>query len=158
MGTRALRHIHSESHFANLNKKSKEFTTQTFNQTLTDKIGAGKCIRHIVFLKLVCNSDAWNQMWGVLLTRISDTGLKVLALILMPTSLTGGIVMPKLVSSPINSLTHLILGYNPHWWQSGEVFEQMLTFLKRQTHLKALRFFDNDLTTLQTTQLLQCIA
>ena len=90
--------------------------------------------------------------------RIRDTGLKELTLREMRGGVTGGDVMPMLDSSSIISLTYLSLGNNPNWWDSGESFPQLLTFVGRQSTLEVFGFYSNDLTTLQTTELLQCIA
>ena len=90
-------------------------------------------------------------MWVVLLTRINKNSLKWLILADMIGDVTGDDVMSSLVGCHINSLTTLNLGSNHNWWKSGEVFAQLLTFLKRQTHLIEFWFNGNDLTTSQTT-------
>ena len=97
-------------------------------------------------------------MLGVLLSRISETtGLLELTLDAMTGGVTGEDVMPKLFNSPTDSLTWLNLEHNPSWWKTDETFPQLLVFLGKQTNLIELWFAGNDLTTSQTTELLQCV-
>ena len=96
-------------------------------------------------------------MWDVFMSRLSDTGLKELTLPQFTGDVTGGDAMTELFDSSINSLTILQLAQNANWWKSGDLIQQLLVFLGRQTHLKEFAFNENDLTTSQTTQLLLCI-
>ena len=121
-------------------------------------VGAGKCISKIsLFGSFVCDSYAFNQMLAVLLSRISDTGLQNLDLCEMSGGVTCDDVLPKLISSSINSLASLGFAATD-WWEIGDSFEQLLVFLGRQTNLTEFAFNSGKLTASQTTKLLQCIA
>ena len=138
--------------------ESKEWTTESFSQLVTDKVGEGNRIQKINADRAECNSHAASQMLGVLLSRVSDTGILELTLDEMRGGVTGEDVMPMLDSACIDTLTWLNLEHNPDWWKSGDTFPQLLVLLGRQTNLEELWFAGNDLTTSQTTELLQCVA
>ena len=56
----------------------KKFTKETFDQFLTAKVGAGKCIETMIAHQLVLEKRAFTEMMKVLIARFSDTGLKEL--------------------------------------------------------------------------------
>lgn len=66
--------------------------------------------------------------------------------------------MPKIFVSSFDSFTCLNVCDNADWWKKGSAFPQLLVFCGRQSRLKVLGMKGNDLTDVQTTQLLQCVA
>ena len=58
----------------------KKWTLESFEQALTDNVGAGNCISEIHADELKCDSHTLTQLWTSLMKRIINTGLKKLML------------------------------------------------------------------------------
>ena len=138
--------------------EAKVWTKEEFLLAVTEICAVdGNRIEWINARSIECNSDALEQMWDTLMIMVSPTGLRELELPHFK-GVTGREMMYNLERFSINSLTVMEFGYNADWWKDSEAFTQLLNFLARQTNLVLFDFRQNDLTTSQTTQLLQCIA
>ena len=130
-----------------------------FLSDLSDKVGADAPLDSVHAVFMNCNSQAFTQMWTALLSKTNVTDLRDLRLKKVTGDVTGGDVMsPLLNCSSITSLYILHLDYTADWWKSGDALPQLCTFMGRQTKLAGFDFGVNEMTTRQTTELLQCIA